>query len=128
MLQYLVSDINYGGRITNEWDRRVLRVMLRRFCNTEVLGPNYKFSKNTNYSMPADSSTLEKIREHINNFPEIDKQEIFGVHENNTIAIQLNELSLMLDSILAIQPQKDVNGNSGGSDNTEEGGSLYSTR
>lgn len=91
-LRHIVCEINYGGRITDEWDRRLLRIILNRFCNPDVLIPGYKFSKSPNYFQPTDSSSLEKIRDYINSLPEIDKPELFGVHENNTVAIHISEL------------------------------------
>ena len=37
VLNYVIGQINYGGRVTDEWDRRTLSCMLKKFCNQNVL-------------------------------------------------------------------------------------------
>ena len=36
-LEYVNGHINYGGRVTDDWDRRNLICMLRRFSSTRIL-------------------------------------------------------------------------------------------
>lgn len=36
-LRQIIGHINYGGRVTDEWDRRLLASMLTKFCNEHVL-------------------------------------------------------------------------------------------
>ena len=32
-LKYLISEINYGGRVTDDWDRRLMNVYMASFFN-----------------------------------------------------------------------------------------------
>eukprot|EP00965_Chrysotila_dentata_P006658 217565-Pleurochrysis_carterae.AAC.1 len=43
-LLYVTGQINYGGRVTDDWDRRNLMVMLRRFYCPDILKDGYLFA------------------------------------------------------------------------------------
>jgi dynein heavy chain len=54
-LQFLVGEINYGGRVTDQWDRRCLITLLKKFICPDALSvPNYKFSQSNLYYVPND--------------------------------------------------------------------------
>ena len=44
-LEYVTGHINYGGRVTDDWDRRCLMTLLNRFCTPDILDDGFKFSK-----------------------------------------------------------------------------------
>lgn len=39
------GEITYGGRVTDTWDQRCLRTVLKRFFSPETLKANYKYSE-----------------------------------------------------------------------------------
>ena len=44
-LLFVTGQINYGGRVTDDWDRRCLMTILRKFYNLHILDRKYQFSK-----------------------------------------------------------------------------------
>ena len=54
-LKYLISEINYGGRVTDDWDRRLMNVYMASFFNEEALNtPLYRLSSLPSYVVPED--------------------------------------------------------------------------
>ena len=43
-LHYLSGDITYGGRVTDDWDRRCLHSLLSRFYSSQALQTDYMYS------------------------------------------------------------------------------------
>ncbi len=44
VLRFLVTEINYGGRVTDDKDRRLINNLVTGFVGPQVLDPGYKFS------------------------------------------------------------------------------------
>jgi hypothetical protein len=44
VLRFLVTEINYGGRVTDDKDRRLISNLVSGFVGPQVLDPGYKFS------------------------------------------------------------------------------------
>ncbi|KAJ3024564.1 UNVERIFIED_CONTAM: Dynein heavy chain 2, axonemal [Siphonaria sp. JEL0065] len=104
-LKYLIAEANYGGRITDELDRRVLRSYINQlYCEEAVNEPQYKVCSVPSYVVP-ENTDLTSIREYINTFPNFDKPEVFGQHPNADISSQIRESGNMLLSLLSLQPQ-----------------------
>jgi dynein heavy chain len=53
---YVTGQINYGGRVTDDWDRRCLITLLRKYSNPEILEDGYKFSESGIYYAPTNGS------------------------------------------------------------------------
>ncbi|KAJ1537343.1 Dynein heavy chain 2, axonemal, partial [Nowakowskiella sp. JEL0078] len=107
-LKYVIAEANYGGRITDDWDRRVLRTYISHlFCDEALVIPQYRVSSSANaasYYIP-DVSDLHGFKEYIASLPNFEKPEVFGQHTNADIASQIKESSNMLASLLSLQPQ-----------------------
>jgi len=55
-LIYLAGECNYGGRVTDDWDRRTLNSILRRGYNESVVfDDSMKFDEDGKYVRPEDS-------------------------------------------------------------------------
>jgi dynein heavy chain len=59
LLQFLAGDINYGGRVTDDLDRRTLMTLLRAFYAPDILQDEYKFSPSGVYYPPVAGMLLE---------------------------------------------------------------------
>jgi dynein heavy chain len=87
-LTYITGEINYGGRVTDSFDLRCLRTILKRFFAMDVLTPGYKYSPSGTY-YPPDFESIAHYKNYIENFPIIDDPEIFGMHQNANITFQV---------------------------------------
>lgn len=64
-LTYMIGECNYGGRVTDEWDRRILMTTLTDICNENVLSDDkFKISSDGTYFIPTKSS-YEEYLQHI---------------------------------------------------------------
>lgn len=100
-ITYLTGECNYGGRVTDAWDRRTIVTLLKDFVNENVvLDPVYKFSKiDSTYIIPRRSEHREVVK-HINETISNDPSpEIFGLHTNASIIRDLNASDVFLDGL-----------------------------
>jgi dynein heavy chain len=63
-LLYVTGHINYGGRVTDDWDRRCLISLLRKYSNPDVLEDGFKFSDSGIYYAPTNGP-IESYKEYI---------------------------------------------------------------
>lgn len=61
-LKYLTAEINYGGRVTDPWDRRVVNTVLDIFFNEDSLSAYTKYTSSPIYVVPDVSSVEELIQ------------------------------------------------------------------
>jgi len=111
-LKYLISEANYGGRVTDEIDRRVLRSYLDQFyCEDALSIPNYPLSSLSIYYIP-EPGPLQTYKDYIMTLPTNDSPEAFGQHGNAEIAFQIEDSKIVLESLVSLQPQ-DASGGDG---------------
>jgi dynein heavy chain len=100
VLTYTAGHINYGGRVTDDWDRRCQMTILHDFYNPAVLSPEHSYSPSGVYrQMPP--TDYDGYLEFIRRLPINDTPEIFGLHENANISFANNETNELLGSLLA---------------------------
>ena len=113
-VRYMVADIQYGGRITDDMDRRQMTAISENFFRQEVLEPGYSFLKG--YSIP-QGNDINIFRKHIEeNLPNVDPPEVVGLNQNADLTFRLQEASTFFDTILETQPR----GGGGGGKSPEE--------
>lgn len=56
-ITYLTGECNYGGRVTDDWDRRLLLTILADFYNKDFIEKtSYNFSESSDYFAPPKSN------------------------------------------------------------------------
>lgn len=104
-LNYMVAEANYGGRVTDYWDRRTINVLLTDFYTPDMLRDDYKFSPSGTYQVPPEgvlSDYMQYIREKL---PHSDLTEVFGLHDNASITSAINETNQLLSTCLSLLPR-----------------------
>nr|Q3V0Q1.2 RecName: Full=Dynein axonemal heavy chain 12; AltName: Full=Axonemal beta dynein heavy chain 12; AltName: Full=Axonemal dynein heavy chain 12-like protein; AltName: Full=Axonemal dynein heavy chain 7-like protein; AltName: Full=Ciliary dynein heavy chain 12 [Mus musculus] len=115
-ISYLTGECNYGGRVTDDWDRRLLLTMLADFYNSFIIeNPHYKFSPSGNYYAPP-KGTYDDYIEFIKKLPFTQEPEIFGLHENVDISKDLQQTKVLFESLLLTQGGAKQTGSSGSTD------------
>uniref|UniRef100_A0A493T6E5 Dynein axonemal heavy chain 7 n=1 Tax=Anas platyrhynchos platyrhynchos TaxID=8840 RepID=A0A493T6E5_ANAPP len=117
-VSYLTGECNYGGRVTDDWDRRLLLTMLDDFYNPEIIeNPRYTFSPSGIYYAPP-KGTYEDYIQFIKNLPFSQEPEVFGLHENVDISKDLQQIKILFESLLLTQGGDIQGTSSGGGDST----------
>ncbi|WZN65643.1 heavy chain of dynein [Chloropicon roscoffensis] len=103
-LVYVTGMINYGGRVTDDLDRRLLMSILAKYYNPDVLDDSYKLTPSGVYRVPQEGD-LSLYQEYIRGLPITDTPDIFGMHDNATLQFEMQESKKVVDVVLSIQPQ-----------------------
>ncbi|TKS92669.1 Dynein heavy chain 2, axonemal [Collichthys lucidus] len=104
-LKYLIAGVNYGGHVTDDWDRRLLTTYINDyFCDGAINQPFFKLSPLTPYYIPRDGPQSSYM-EYISALPSTEHPEVFGQHFNADIASQIAETRTLFDTLLSLQPQ-----------------------
>ncbi|TYZ65733.1 hypothetical protein PybrP1_011994 [[Pythium] brassicae (nom. inval.)] len=112
-LRYVTGQINYGGRVTDDWDRRCLTSLLDNFYTPAVLADGYAFSASGTYRVPRALAHAELLA-YLTALPALDNPELFGMHENANVTYERNESASMARLILSLEPRDSSGGSSGG--------------
>eukprot|EP00116_Pleurobrachia_bachei_P000103 sb/3460365/ len=111
---YLTGECNYGGRVTDDWDRRCIMTILRLYYIEDVVHDNkYKFSPSGTYYAPP-SGPYDSYLSFIKNLPSSQLPEVFGMHDNVDISRELQGTKQLFEDLLVTQVQ--TSGGGGGSD------------
>ena len=124
-LRYLVGEVMYGGRVTDDCDRRVVATYMQEYLGDflfDTFQPFHFFQdaasaagdpKGVDYCIPHDGGR-DKYLAGIEAFPGIESQtpEVFGLHPNAEIDYLTNASKKTWADLIALQPRQA--GGSGG--------------
>ncbi|XP_065178852.1 dynein axonemal heavy chain 6-like [Sycon ciliatum] len=115
-LTFITAEITYGGRVTDSWDTRCLRTLLKSFFSPLTLNKGYTYSPSGAYYSPTGDKMKPYI-DYIESLPFNDDPEVFGMHENANITFQIQETTSLVGTILDVQPR--LGGGGGGKTSDE---------
>ncbi|XP_004631750.1 dynein heavy chain 1, axonemal [Octodon degus] len=120
VLKYTAGEINYGGRVTDDWDRRCVMNILEDFYRPAVLSPDHSYSDSGIYHQIQPTYDLNGYISYIKSLPLNDMPEIFGLHDNANITFAQNETFALLGAIIQLQPKSSSVGSQGREEIVEE--------
>lgn len=125
-LHFLTAEIYYGGRVTDEFDRRCLMANLRRFCSAAALNPAsshdtvcpidpaeeqaelsaarllFPFSDDQ-FCCP-EFATRQSMSDFVDALPSMDAPYVFGMHPNAHIYYQKQDAQRLVGALLQLEP------------------------
>uniref|UniRef100_A0A7S0ST93 Dynein heavy chain n=1 Tax=Chromulina nebulosa TaxID=96789 RepID=A0A7S0ST93_9STRA len=107
-LKYLIGSAMYGGRVSDDMDRRILTTYLEEYMG-DFLFDNcniFLFSNvGYNYNLPANSD-LENYQQIIEDYPLTNSPAVFGLHPNAEIGYYTNAVKSMWIDLISLQPRR----------------------
>ncbi|XP_019911214.2 dynein heavy chain 1, axonemal [Esox lucius] len=110
VLKYTAGEINYGGRVTDDWDRRCILNVLEDFYSPAVLNINYAYTPSGVYRQISTELDIKGYLAYIRTLPINDTPEIFGLHDNANISFAQNEVFALLGAVVELQPRAAASG------------------
>uniref|UniRef100_A0A670KHQ4 Dynein axonemal heavy chain 3 n=1 Tax=Podarcis muralis TaxID=64176 RepID=A0A670KHQ4_PODMU len=105
-LTYLTGECNYGGRVTDDKDRRLLLSLLSIvYCKDVEVLENYQLSPGGEYFVPS-FGTYQSYIDYLRSLPIITHPGVFGLHENADITKDNQETNLLFNSVLLTLPRQ----------------------
>lgn len=126
----MIAQANYGGRVTDDRDRRLIQVYAKEIFNDNLIAPERwrpYGTEDLNYFYPADEQNVKHpdpsqlfipdffYEEIVNKMEDIDPPLAYGQHINAEITSQILDSNDLLASILGLTPQKSGGGGAGAS-------------
>ena len=104
-VRYMLSDVQYGGRITDDLDRVLMATYADVYFNQKVLETGYTMYPG--YSVPSGQgdADVDFWRAAIPQLPDSDTPELFGMHVNASITFCNKQTNELLNTIIDTQPK-----------------------
>jgi len=109
-LKYLIGEAMYGGRVTDDYDRRILNTYLDEYMGDFLFDKNREFffskTQDYDYTIPKNL-TLEGFMHNVSELPIINSPEVFGLHSNAEVTYYTNAAKSMWENLLKMQSSGD---------------------
>jgi dynein heavy chain len=113
-LRYMIAEAQYGGKITDDMDRRLFKAYTEAWVGPHALEEGFTFNPESEiqpipgdfkYSIPSEKE-VSKLRDFASQFPDIDNPEIYGMHPNADLTFRRKEAAALLQTLGDTQPKE----------------------
>lgn len=105
-LLYLVGECNYGGRVTDDWDRRCLLATLQTYFTPMILDDDHVFAEDAAEYYAPPFGEYQTYVDYIQGLPLLQPPALFGLHENADITKDERDARFLMDATLSTQPRE----------------------
>jgi hypothetical protein len=98
----VIGELNYGGRVTDRWDRRLLLSLLGRFFSENIMARGFTFG--SNYPAPSYTGPLADLERIVQTWPVVTEGEDVGLSRNASTITARNDAMGIFNSLVEIQP------------------------
>mmetsp|Transcript_11537 Transcript_11537/g.25166 ORF Transcript_11537/g.25166 Transcript_11537/m.25166 type:complete len:1708 (-) Transcript_11537:108-5231(-) len=103
-MKYLIAEANYGGRVTDDWDRRLVNVYIAELISEDcVNNDKFMLSELPDYFI-GEEGDLKQYKELIRGMPTTDHPLAFGQHANSDMAASIDDANTLIDVLVGLQP------------------------
>uniref|UniRef100_A0A383W453 AAA+ ATPase domain-containing protein n=1 Tax=Tetradesmus obliquus TaxID=3088 RepID=A0A383W453_TETOB len=114
-VRYMISCIQYGGRITDDFDQLLMDTYAEKYFHQGVLQPGMELYRDDrsgfSYRVP-DSTEVDAFRAAVEGLPGQESPEIYGLHPNADVTFRTLQVQEGMATILDTMP-KGAGGSSG---------------
>ena len=106
-LRYLIGEVNYGGRVSDSFDRRVLNTYLEEYMGDFLFDINNKFffsRAGHDYDL-APPGGLDGYAQYVETLPLTNGPAVFGLHPNAEINMFTEAVRTMWEALVDMQPR-----------------------
>ncbi|KAH8257767.1 hypothetical protein KR038_000855 [Drosophila bunnanda] len=109
-LKYLIGEVMYGGRVIDDFDRRITNCYMNEYMGDFLFDEFNSFhfyeDENVDYCLPDEETVLkEDYIAHIDKLPLVNKPDVFGLHPNAEIGYYTMAARSIWNSLIELQPQ-----------------------
>ncbi|KAI9224346.1 dynein heavy chain and region D6 of dynein motor-domain-containing protein [Blastocladiella britannica] len=118
VLNYTTWSVNYGGRVTDDWDRRlIMNILADYYCPPAILD-GYKFSPTTDVYQQIPSGNMNAYRNYMRSLPLNEPTDIFCMHSNANITFAQKQTFTLFETLTTLMPRS--TGGKGGASREEQ--------
>ncbi|KAL7022048.1 hypothetical protein ACKWTF_012111 [Chironomus riparius] len=108
-LKYLIGEVMYGGRIIDDFDRRIVRVYMDEYMGDFLFDTFQPFhfyhDDNVDYKIPVNAESQEDFIASTDFLPLANTPEVFGLHPNAEINYYSQTAREIWSHLIELQPQ-----------------------
>ncbi|KAJ0391647.1 hypothetical protein P43SY_005629 [Pythium insidiosum] len=112
-LKYLIGDAMYGGRVSDDYDRRILTTYLSEYMGDFLFDdfqPFFFSRSGFDYSLPSKPGDLDVYVQLVETLPLTNSPAVFGLHPNAEIGYYTNMSKSVWRDLISLQPRSAQSG------------------